>query len=327
MALQVTIPVERVDESFRALGSTVRIAVAAPGARGLLARARAELRAFERCASRFLPDSELCALNADPRPVVPASQQLRDAVRAALWAADRSGGLVDPCLLDELEAAGYDRSLSGVRGLGSFGSIEAAGYDRSFLSSSGAGRHGGSVRGAGGRVRPARPHPAARWRDVRVDDVRGTIVRPPGVRLDLGGSGKGHAADRVARLLGSAREWVVDAGGDVRVGGSREIVVAHPLRDEPAARLQLTDGAVATSSIVRRSWRTAGGAAAHHLLDPATGRPAWTGLLSVTALAPTTLHAETLAKAALLSGPDGARRILARHGGFAIHQDGEVEAA
>jgi thiamine biosynthesis lipoprotein len=303
MALQVTIPVERVDESFRALGSTVRIAVAAPGARGLLARARAELRAFERCASRFLPDSELCALNADPRPAVPASQQLRDAVRAALWAADRSGGLVDPCLLDELEAAGYDRS---------------------FPSSGG---HGGSVRGAGGRLRPARPHPAARWRDVRVDDVRGTIVRPPGLRLDLGGSGKGHAADRVARLLGSAREWVVDAGGDVRVGGSREVVVAHPLRDEPAARLLLTDGAAATSSIVRRSWRTAGGAAAHHLLDPATGRPAWTGLLSVTALAPTTLHAETLAKAALLSGPDGARRILARHGGFAIHQDGEVEAA
>jgi FAD:protein FMN transferase len=303
MSLQVTIPIERVDESFRALGSTVRIAVAAPGARGLIARARAELRAFERCASRFLPDSELCALNADPRPAVPASQQLRDAVRAALWAADRSGGLVDPCLLDELEAAGYDRS---------------------FPSSGG---HGGSVRGAGGRLRPARPHPAARWRDVRVDDVRGTIVRPPGLRLDLGGSGKGHAADRVARLLGSAREWVVDAGGDVRVGGSREVVVAHPLRDEPAARLLLTDGAAATSSIVRRSWRTAGGAAAHHLLDPATGRPAWTGLLSVTALAPTTLHAETLAKAALLSGPDGARRILARHGGFAIHQDGEVEAA
>jgi thiamine biosynthesis lipoprotein len=90
--------------------------------------------------------------------------------------------------------------------------------------------------------------------------------------------------------------------------------------------LQLADGAIATSSIVRRSWRTTDGAA-HHLLDPATGRPAWTGLISVTALAATTLDAETLAKAALLSGPDGARRIIARHGGLLIHDDGEVEAA
>ena len=47
----------------------------------------------------------------------------------------------------------------------------------------------------------------------------------------------------------------------------------------------------------------------------------------MTALAPTTLHAETLAKAALLSGADGARRVLARHGGLLIHDDGEVEAA
>ena len=147
------------------------------------------------------------------------------------------------------------------------------------------------------------------------------------MRLDLGGSGKGHAADRVAAIVGSAGEWVVDAGGDVRVGGGRDVHVAHPLRDEPAAVVRVNDGAIATSSIVRRSWRTAGGAVAHHLLDPATGRPAWTGLLSVTALAPTTLHAETLAKSALLSGPDGARRVLAARGGIIVHAGGEVEAA
>jgi thiamine biosynthesis lipoprotein len=81
---------------------------------------------------------------------------------------------------------------------------------------------------------------------------------------------------------------------------------------------------VATSSIVRRAWRTAAGHA-HHLLDPATGRPAWTGLLAATALAPTTLEAETLSKVALLAGPRGARRALAGHGGIVVHADGEVE--
>jgi thiamine biosynthesis lipoprotein len=299
----VTIPIERVDESFRALGSTVRLAIAAPGARVLLARARAEIAAFEACASRFRPDSELCALNADPRRIVPASPRLRAAVTSALWAARASGGLVDPCLLEELEAAGYDRSFD------TWGAADDIGAAAPFRAPV-----------------PARPHAAARWRLVRVDDELGTVERPPGLRLDLGGSGKGHVADRVAEIVGSAREWLVDAGGDLRVGGEREVRLAHPLRAEPAAVLRLADGAIATSSVVRRSWRNPDGPA-HHLLDPATGRPAHTGLISVTALAPTTLHAETLAKAALLSGPQAARRILARHGGLVIHEDGEVEAA
>jgi len=196
-----------------------------------------------------------------------------------------------------------------------------------------AARAAGAARGAHGApaarpdhpARPARPHPAAVWRAFRVDDRRGTIVRPPGVGIDLGGSGKGHAADRVAALLRSASAWVVDAGGDVRIGGVREVLVGHPLQPAPAARLRIADGAAATSSIVRRSWRTADGRVGHHLIDPATGRPAWTGLLSVTALAPTTLEAETLAKAALLSGPDGARRLLARFGGVVIGASGDVE--
>jgi thiamine biosynthesis lipoprotein len=295
----VRVPVSRVDETFTALGSDFRVVIAAPGARALLARIRGWLRELEACASRFLPDSELCALNADPRRVVPASPLLRDAVRAALWAAGRSGGLVDPCLLDALEAAGYRRSFA-----------------RDELT---------SLCDAKSSHAPARPRPDATWRRIRVDDRRGTIERPPGLRLELGGSGKGHAADRAAEMLRSARPWVVDAGGDVRVGGVREVDVAHPLREEPVARLRIADGAVATSSSVRRAWRTADGRIAHHLLDPATGQPACTGLIAVTALAPTTLEAETLAKWALLSGPEGARALLAPRGGVAVHADGSVE--
>ena len=87
----------------------------------------------------------------------------------------------------------------------------------------------------------------------------------------------------------------------------------------------MTGGAVATSSIVRRAWRRVDGRRAHHLLDPATGEPVWTGLLAATALAPTTLEAETLAKVALLGGPDRARGALGRHGGLLIHDGGDVE--
>ena len=65
---------------------------------------------------------------------------------------------------------------------------------------------------------------------------------------------------------------------------------------------------------------------AHHLIDPATGTPAWTGLIQTTAVAPTAVEAEALAKAALLSGPGDAGRWLTRWGGVAFADDGTLEA-
>jgi FAD:protein FMN transferase len=294
----VTLRLRReVDESFPALGTTVRLIASGAAASGAVRRARAEILDYHRRLSRFLPGSELLALNADPRPVVPASRLLRCAVRAGLWAASFSGGLVDPCLLDALEAAGYARSYE----------------------------PGGEVTLPRGPFRSARPHPDAGWRAIRVDDEAGTITRPPGLRLDLGGTGKGHVGDLVARHFAHCPDWVVDGGGDIRVGGARAIQIAHPLRPVPATELRVRDGAVATSSVVSRAWLRADGRPSHHLLDPSTGRPVRTGLLSATALAPTTLHAETLAKLALLQGPAAAREALAGGGGVLVHEDGAVE--
>jgi FAD:protein FMN transferase len=286
----------RADVAFSALGSTVRLIAGGPSADVAVHRARAEILGYHRRLSRFLGTSELTALNRHPRAVVPASPLLRSAVRAGLWAAELTDGLVDPCLLDALEAAGYDRSY------------EPPAYAPL----------------PGGPFRIARPDPAARWRSIGVDDDAGTIARPPGLRLDLGGSGKGHVADLVARHFRACREWVVDCGGDVRVGGARTIQIAHPLRPTPAAELHVSDAAVATSSVVSRAWQHEDGSLAHHLLDPSSGLPVRTGLLSVTAIAPTTLHAETLAKAGLMRGPRGARRALAG-GGVLVHEDGRVE--
>ena len=87
--------------------------------------------------------------------------------------------------------------------------------------------------------------------------------------------------------------------------------VAHPFTGATSHTLELTGGAVATSGIDARVWPGPHGPS-HHLLDPSTGRPAWTGLVSVTALAPSVLEAEILAKAALLSGPEGAPAWLVR---------------
>ena len=81
---------------------------------------------------------------------------------------------------------------------------------------------------------------------------------------------------------------------------------------------------MATSGIGRRSWLDACGAPAHHLLNPATGRPAFTGVTQATALAPTALEAEARAKAAVLSGPERAREWLP-DGGVVVFDDGSFE--
>jgi FAD:protein FMN transferase len=294
------------DATIACMGCDVRV-VAAP--ERPVADALAFLRDYDARLSRFRPGSELCALNADPRAVVPASPLLRAAVGAGLWAAQRTGGLVDPTLAGALEAAGYAGDFAHAERLPLADALAAAPRRRA--------------------ARPA-PEPAA-WRAIGVDDAAGTITRPPGVRIDTGGTGKGLAADAAAHRLAAARvpRFAVDCGGDLHVRAPMSdpymITVAHPLTGAAAHVLRVAGGGVATSGIDRRVWRGADGRPRHHLLDPATGEPAWTGLISVTALAPTTLDAETRAKQALLLGPAGARAVLSDDGGVLVHDDGAVE--
>jgi thiamine biosynthesis lipoprotein len=263
---------------------------------------RAFLESFAARLSRFDKGSELSLLNADPRPAVPASRLLRAAVGAGLWAAECTDGLVDPTLVNEIEAAGYRASRDGA--------VPAPLAE---------------ALGAAPPRRPAAPHPGARWRAVTVDDAAGAIRRPPGLRLDSGGTGKGLAADAVAHRLAGVARFAVDCGGDIAVRGVWEIEVEHPVSGERVHSLHVRDGGVATSGIGARIWRRPGGGFAHHLLDPSTGESAWTGLIAATALGASALEAETRSKLALLSGPDRARRVLSHDGGVLVHDDGDVE--
>jgi FAD:protein FMN transferase len=299
--------------SFYAMGCRIRLLVDDPAAAD---RARRWLHDFDARMSRFREDSELCALNRDPRAEVPASALLRATVNAGLWAARATNGLVDPTLLDDVERAGYSESLGpdarGVRLRDS--AADALGV-----------RLCDALTDAPAR-RPARPSPEAHWRDIEVDDERGLIRRPPGIRIDSGGAGKGLAADGLAHLIGG--DAVIDCGGDIRVVGAPfGVEIADPFTGEAVHRFALGDGAVATSGIGTRIWRTTDGGFAHHLIDPSSGRPAWTGVVQATAIASTALEAETLSKAALLSGPEAAREILAPQGGAFIHDDGSLELA
>lgn len=304
------------DVTFDSMGCEVRLLIGDPlpgsaPAWEAAERERLFIERFDAALSRFKPDSELTALNDDPRELVPASPLLRQAVRAGIWAAERSEGLVDPTLGGAIVAAGYGESRAGVAPEPLVDALRSA-PDR----------------------RPAHPRPTAEWRSIEVDDARRAIRRPPGLIFDTGGSGKGLAADLVAERLRGYSRFVVDCGGDVRVGGFAAALdpfavhARHPLDDEPAAIFDVSTGGIATSGLDIRLWSRSDGSFAHHLLDPSTGEPAWTGLVGVTALGRTALEAETLSKAALLSGPERGRELIAgAYGGMLVHDDGRVEIA
>lgn len=295
-------------ERFSCFGGSCAVLVQGAGPAGsadeAAIRVRRRLLGWHSQFSRFDPASELSRLNASSDRIVPVSPIMARFLNAALGAAQSTSGLVDPTLVTELEAAGYERD-----------------FDRQPLALAEA------LRLAPHR-QPARARSQRRWSQMSVDQARGLLMRTPGVRLDSGGVAKGLFGDVLASLLSGHRSFAVDAAGDVRFGGSaglpRSVQVASPFEKSVLHVFELVRGAAATSGIGRRSWLDKDGLPAHHLLDPSTGRPAFTGVVQATALAPAALEAEVLAKAALLSGPGGARDWLP-HGGLIVYDSGRFE--
>ena len=257
--------------SFRAMGTDVEALLdAEPGAETLLALATVEreFRRLEAILTRFDPSSELSRLNAEGS--VEPSPELREVVELALAARERTGGRFDPTVYDALVAAGYDRSFELIG-------------DRAVAT--------GNASPAGGRVHVG----------------SALIVTEPGVRIDLGGIGKGYAVDKAVALLSPNGACLVNAGGDLAVAGvpvQRTWPVGVETSGEPLT-LGLTSGALATSGSDRRRWSTANGTG-HHLIDPRSGLPSESDLLRVTVVASTAVEAEVLAKALYLAGEDEA---------------------
>jgi thiamine biosynthesis lipoprotein len=296
---------------FRALGSEclVRVVVTDddPSGPALLDGAVGLLDDIESRWSRFRPDSELSALNAHAGSPVFTSPDTATVVAMAVEAWRVTGGLFDPTVHDALVASGYDRT-----------------FDE--LAATGVGP------GAAG------PAPVPGPADIEVDERLGLVVLPPGCHIDLGGIGKGRSADLVIdQLLAAGAAGVcVDRGGDVRVGGltvggGDDWVIAVDDPFEPGhdlALLRLAGGAVTTSSRVKRRWSTGAGAA-HHLIDPTTGRPAESGLAAVTVVAGSAAWGEIHAKAALIAGPRRGRALIEDAGMCAllVADDGTVATA
>jgi thiamine biosynthesis lipoprotein len=212
------------------------------------ARVRTLIDEIDHSCSRFRADSELCRLNAAGGTPVRVSRLFVRATRCALRAARLTDGDLDPTIGSSLRVAGYDRDFAAIR--------------------------------AGAPVRFRR---AGGWRSVELDDAHCTVRLPAGVELDYGATAKALAADiaaaAVAEEIGGG--VLVSLGGDIAIAGPApdggwpvRVTDDHAAdADAPGETIALHDGGLATSSTTLRRWRRGDGEL-HHILDPASGRPA-----------------------------------------------------
>ncbi len=272
--------------SFQAMGTTIELVLETNdscAAAAAFDEAEAEFERLEQIMSRFRPDSELSQLNG--RGALDASQELAEIITTAVEARESTDGRFDPTILDALVAAGYDRSFDEL----------SADDDAPTAAPS---------RACGG--------------GIEIDGRR--IVLAPGVRVDLGGIGKGFAAERVAAQLALTGPALVSAGGDVAVRGI-PAEGSWAVAVDDSLTLGLERGGLATSGRDRRRWERAG-LEQHHLIDPTTGLPSRTDLIRVTAIAADAVQAEVIAKTLFLSGSKEA--IAANRPAVLVTDDGRT---
>jgi thiamine biosynthesis lipoprotein len=264
---------------FRALGTGCVVLVTDPGhLHAATGEVEAELAAVDLACSRFRPDSELERVNANAGTAVDASPLLVDAVLVALRAAELTDGDVDPTVGEAMRVLGYDRD---------FAALPKNGEAVATL-----------VRVPG-------------WQHVDVDERRGTVRVPPGVRLDLGATAKALAADRAATRAAAVAGCgvLVSLGGDLAVAGPApgrgwpvRVTDSHASApDADGQTVLVQSGGLATSSTTVRRWAR-GGQELHHVVDPRTGRPADEVWRTVSVAAASCVDANIASTAAIIRG-------------------------
>jgi thiamine biosynthesis lipoprotein len=259
---------------------SLRVLEANAEAAAAIDRAFAWFREIERVCTRFDAGSELRRATRRSGSAVPVSPILFEAVRFALLVAELTEGAFDPTVGRLMEARGFNRE-----------------YRSGVVTNSGAACE-------------------ASWRDVELDHEARTMRLHRPLTLDLGAVAKGLAVDAAARELAPFRDFAIDAGGDLYLGGCNDrgeswtVGIRHPRSaGEVFATLRVSDRAVCTSGDYERVLCEG----EHHILDPRAGRSPL-GAASATVIAPGAMLADALATAALVLGPEEGIELLQREG-------------
>jgi FAD:protein FMN transferase len=292
--------------TFRAMNCNMMAAVDRAGARVAkrLEQVPNWFAVWEQRLSRFRPDSELSQINQSAGQCVRISSVMQDVLRSAIRGSRISDGMVTPTVLEALEAAGYDRSFEELRDqeMAEAERLREWGTDATALP-------------------------------VLELKIKSQTVRMASrIRLDLGGIAKGWAADRAAHHLRRLGPALVNAGGDIAVTGPMAdgepwpIGVIDPFDPGKDTDILLVyQGGVATSGRDYRRWMR-DKLWQHHIIDPRSGLPAQTDVLTATVLAPSAQAAEIAAKVVLIAGSSRGIEWLNQrpeYAGLVVLEDGE----
>lgn len=264
------------EREFFAMDTVMQLRAYDPAAEDALAQAEAEIYRLEGVLSCRDEQAALARLNETGGGT--AGEETAALLQTALTLCEQTGGAYDPALGALSEAWGFS---TGAYRVPEPDALAEA------MQSSGAGL-------------------------VQLDGISVTLTN--GAQLDLGGIAKGYAADLLRAQL--EKEGVtsatLDLGGDVFVMGRKtdgsdwRIAVKDPADTESyLGVVSAADKFIVTSGVYERYFEE-NGVRYHHILDPKTGCPAASGLVSVTVLCENGAWADALSTACFVLGPDGA---------------------
>lgn len=238
----------------------------------------------ESVCSRFDAGSELRRLCATSGVDVVVSPMLFEAVRFAMAVAEETHGAFDPTVGARMEARGFNRDYRD-------------GTVVSFMASA---------------------HEPVSFRDVVLNESARSIRLQRALLLDLGAVAKGLAIDMAVQALRPLVNFVIDAGGDLYLGGHNAVElpwtvgIRHPREPNALlAHVTLSDASLCTSGDYERRVPDHS-VNEHHVLDPATGQSP-RDAISVSVIAPTAMVADALGTAAFVLGCEQGVALLEHH--------------
>lgn len=257
---------------------------------------------WEEIFSRFTHNSEVSKLNRNAGRPIPVSEPMMEMLQIARNAEYLSDGLVRATLYEQVCRAGYDRSLELISTIG-----------RSSAAPTVWQRNASTI-------------------EIVLDTDHYLVTLPYDVRVDLNGFVKGWAAKQIVEKVYPNIPTLISAGGDMAVNkphssGNWHVTIEDPFDDiAPIANLGIPSGSIATSGTYKRNWLM-DGTRQHHIIDPRTGFPASTDLVSVTVVSKDGILPEIAAKTVLILGSKRGLDWLSRHhdcAAFLIMDDGHA---
>ena len=290
---------QEAENSFFAMNTYMTFTAYGEGAEDALADARVRVEEVEALWSVTDEGSEIYQANHSGGEPVNVSEETAELVSFALEMAEKTDGALEPTIYPVLRAWGFTTDTKQV---------------------------------------PSQEEINALLGDVGHEKITldGTLLTvPEGMELDLGAVGKGYAGDLAAEAV-RARGIecaILSLGGNIQAVGSRpdgtdwRVGLRSPWEDGTLGVLRVSDQAVVTSGGYENYFEDEDGNVYWHILDPETGYPAKSGLLSVTIICPQGRMGDALSTALFVMGPQKAEEYWRENGDFEmilVTEEGEI---